>query len=106
LWELAQNEYLRESALLAEQMQAELNQLLDTSERGVKQAPFKILTGAIMPAVLVEVAFITNPKEENDLRNEVYQAAIAKAIYRSILRFQSMREQKNSTGFNTNDEDQ
>jgi N-acetylmuramoyl-L-alanine amidase len=106
LWELAQNEYLRESALLAEQMQAELNQLLDTPERGVKQAPFKILTGAIMPAVLVEVAFITNPKEENDLRNEVYQAAIAKAIYRSILRFQSLREQKSTTGFNTNDEDQ
>lgn len=104
LWELAQNQYLRESAVLAEQMQAELNQLLNTPERGVKQAPFKILTGAIMPAVLVEVAFITNHKEEEDLRNEVYQTAIAKAIYRSILRFQSLREQKNSTGFDNNDE--
>jgi N-acetylmuramoyl-L-alanine amidase len=104
LWELAQNEYLRESALLAEQMQAELNQLLDTPERGVKQAPFKILTGAIMPAVLVEVAFITNPKEEKDLRSELYQTAIAKAIYRSILRFQSLREQKSRTGFSENDD--
>lgn len=104
LWELAQNEYLRESAALAEEMQAELNQLLDTPERGVKQAPFKILTGAIMPSVLVEVAFITNPKEENELKSDVYQAAVAKAIYRSILRFQSLREQKNSTGYQNNNE--
>ncbi|MBN2134217.1 MAG: N-acetylmuramoyl-L-alanine amidase [Acidobacteria bacterium] len=104
LWELAQNEYLRESAKLAEGMQAELNQLLNTPERGVKQAPFKILTGAIMPAVLVEIAFITNPAEEAQLRNPEYQSSVANAIYRSILRFNMNRTRKMDSGYDDENE--
>jgi len=99
LWELAQNEYIRESAMLAEVIQSELNQLLDTPERGVKQAPLRVLTGAIMPAVLVEVAFITNPIEEKSLKNSLYQSAIARSLYRSILRFQMIRQRKSNTGY-------
>ncbi len=105
LWELTQNEYMRESARLADQMQSELNQLLNTPERGVKQAPFSILTGAIMPAVLVEIAFITNPEEEQKLKDSGYQDSIARALYRSILRFQSLRDRKMSTGYSEDDND-
>lgn len=99
LWELTQDEYLRESASLADVMQTELNQLLDTPERGVKQAPFRVLTGAIMPAVLVEIAFITNPHEEQKLKDGVYQSAVARALYRSALRFNSIRKRKMETGY-------
>jgi len=53
LWSLAQNQYLRESQALASVIQEELNASLGLRDRGVKQAPFKVLVGATMPAVLV-----------------------------------------------------
>ena len=64
LWDLAQSEVLNESAQLALRVQGRLNALLGLKDRGVKQAPFVVLTGATMPAVLVEVGFLSNPEEE------------------------------------------
>jgi N-acetylmuramoyl-L-alanine amidase len=59
--------------------------------RGVKQAPFRVLVGAAMPAVLVEVAFISNPEEEKLLASEAYQAKIARSLARGIERFRKER---------------
>lgn len=87
LWDLAQTEFLLESSRLAERIQEELNRLLDTPNRGIKQAPFRVLEGATMPAVLVEVAFITNPEEELLLLQESFRERIATALYRSVLAF-------------------
>ncbi len=90
LWDMAQTEYLEESSRLAETIQQELNTALGISNRGIKQAPFKVLTGATMPAVLVEVGFINNPEEEKLMNDADYQIKIATAIYRSIQRFQNL----------------
>jgi len=87
LWDLAQTEFLAESSRLAERIQEELNRLLNTPNRGIKQAPFRVLEGATMPAVLVEVAFITNPEEELLLLTESFRERIATALYRSVLAF-------------------
>jgi len=87
LWDLAQTEFLLESSRLAERIQEELNHLLNTPNRGIKQAPFRVLEGATMPAVLVEVAFITNPEEELLLLKESFRERIATALYRSVLAF-------------------
>lgn len=87
LWDLAQTEYLLESSRLAERIQQELNSLLNTPNRGIKQAPFRVLEGATMPAVLVETAFITNPEEELLLLKESFRERIATALYRSVLAF-------------------
>jgi len=48
LWNMAQTEYIRDSSRLAEYIQAELNELLNTRNRGVKQAPFRVLMRAAM----------------------------------------------------------
>ena len=87
LWDLAQSAYLKQSSELAGQIQAELNQLLGTENRGVKQAPFKVLTGAACPAILVETAFISNPEEEKELGSEAFQNSVAQAIYRSLVEY-------------------
>ncbi len=87
LWDLAQTEFLLESSRLAERIQEELNRLLNTPNRGIKQAPFRVLEGATMPAVLVEMAFITNPEEELLLLKESFRERIATALYRSVLAF-------------------
>jgi N-acetylmuramoyl-L-alanine amidase len=87
LWDMAQSAYLKRSQRLAELVQEELNALLGTANRGIKQAPFKVLTGAACPAVLVEVAFISNPDEEKELVAPDFQDNVAQAIYRGLLSY-------------------
>lgn len=54
---------------------------------GVKSALFFVLLGARMPAILVETSFISNPGEEQRLKTEKYQDAIAEGIFRGIVAF-------------------
>jgi N-acetylmuramoyl-L-alanine amidase len=84
LWDLAQNQYLAESSALAEAVQAQLNALIGTRNRGVRQAPFRVLMGATMPAILVEVGFITNPAEETKFRRPEYLDQIVQALATAI----------------------
>jgi N-acetylmuramoyl-L-alanine amidase len=91
LWDLAQSAHLKESSELAEAIQVELNAVSDTGNRGIKQAPFRVLVGATMPAVLVEVAFISNPDQEKKLRSPEFQQSIADGVARAVARFFSKR---------------
>jgi N-acetylmuramoyl-L-alanine amidase len=87
LWDMAQSAYLKQSQRLAEIIQEELNSLLGTANRGVKQARFKVLEGVACPAVLVEVAFISNPEEERDLMKPEFQDSVVQAIYRGVVTY-------------------
>ncbi|UCC41756.1 MAG: N-acetylmuramoyl-L-alanine amidase [Candidatus Aminicenantes bacterium] len=87
LWDMAQKVYLKQSSQLAESIQNELNLLLRTYNRGIKQAPFRVLTGVACPAVLVEVAFISNSEEERKLLTEEFQSNVAQAIYRGLTNY-------------------
>ncbi|MCU1350723.1 MAG: putative N-acetylmuramoyl-L-alanine amidase [Acidobacteria bacterium] len=89
LWDLAQQEYIKESDLFARSIQTEMNALAGVQGRGVKQAPFKVLVGATMPAALVEVAFISNPDEEAKLRQDTFQASVVDAITRAVQRYKT-----------------
>ena len=60
LWDLAQSDFQQESSRVAEALQNHLDRALRRPSRGVKQAPFYVLGGAAMPAVLVEIGFISN----------------------------------------------
>lgn len=87
LWDLAQNQYLAESSALAESIQRHLNRLTGTRSRGVRQAPFRVLMGATMPAVLVEVGFISNAEEEELFRSSGYRARVVSAITAAVEEF-------------------
>ncbi len=56
----------------------------DSRNRGVKKAPFYVLLGAQMPAVLVEVAYLSNRKDEALLANVAYRQKVAKSIAKGI----------------------
>jgi len=94
LWDLAQSQYLAESSQLAEIIQRNLNELLRIESRGVKQAPFRVLMGATMPAVLVEIGFITNREEEARLKDSAYRDRIAVAIADSVATFKDLAEKR------------
>jgi len=89
LWDLAQSYHLAASQRVANLIQEELNGALGLRDRGVKQAPFRVLMGAAMPAVLVELGFLSNPDEETKLRDPKYRADLVDALVRAIARFRS-----------------
>lgn len=90
LWDLAQTQYLEESARLAQVIQEKLNAALGLEDRGVRQAPFRVLVGATMPAVLVEIGFLTNPEEETRLNDLEYRRKLAEALSEALLRWRTM----------------
>ena len=92
LWAMAQEAFLVESQNLAELIQDHLNRELQVPDRGIKQAPFVVLRNATMPAVLVEVGFISNPEIEKRLADPAYLDAVARAIARGISTFRAIYE--------------
>lgn len=89
LWDLAQSQYLRESSRLAETIQAHLNAALGLKDRGVRQAPFRVLVGATCPAVLVELGFLSNPDEERLLAAPEHRRRLAEALTAAIREFRA-----------------
>ena len=92
LWDMAQSAHLKDSSELAEAIQTELNALSGTQNRGIKQAPFRVLVGATMPAVLVETAFISNPDEEKRLASATFQQSVADAVAKAVSHFFTLRK--------------
>src|SRR4029453_12784640 len=84
LWDLAQNGFIAESSRLAEAVQTELNTATGVRDRGVRQAPFRVLMGATMPAILIEAGFISNPEEEARLKDAAYKDKVVDAIARAV----------------------
>jgi N-acetylmuramoyl-L-alanine amidase len=93
LSELMQNAKINESARLAQYVQSAIVSNLQQKkyshikDKGVKQAPFYVLLGAQMPAILIETSFISNPRECKRLMDERYQNHICDAIIRGIKRY-------------------
>jgi N-acetylmuramoyl-L-alanine amidase len=87
LWEMAQVAHLQQSALLAALLEEELRQRVAMSPRAIQPAPFRVLAGANMPAVLVELGFLTNPDEERRLASEEFQNRAAEALVDGLVRF-------------------
>ncbi len=94
LWDLAQSDFQQESSRVAETLQAQLDRALRRPSRGVKQAPFYVLGGAAMPAILVEIGFITNPREEEQLRDDGYRDRIARALAAGLIAYKRGYDQR------------
>jgi N-acetylmuramoyl-L-alanine amidase len=89
VWELVQNRFISSSSQLAEVIQNGVCEDLNLNNRGVRQAGFRVLVGAYMPAVLVELGFLTHPDEENGLGDSSYQRRMARALGEAILEYGS-----------------
>ncbi len=84
IYELANAGYLQNSQLLAGNIEYQFNERARRRSRGVKQAGFMVLYHASMPAILVELGFISNPNEAKYLSSEYGQDIMASAIFRAI----------------------
>jgi len=92
LTKIAHNEKAAESRNLAVDIQNALAERLQAvssreTNRGVKQAPFIVLTGANMPSVLSEISFVSNAADERLLRESSQRKRVAEGLYRGIAAY-------------------
>lgn len=92
LWETAQLRHLEQSAVLATMVESALRARVEMSPRPVQQAPFRVLVGANMPAVLVEIGYLSHPEEEKALASPARQDAVALALFEAVSAFRAKIE--------------
>ena len=88
-WEMAQARYIDQSAAFARAIEGALRERVPMSPRAVQQAPFRVLVGANMPAVLVELGFLTNAQQEQQLASDEHQNALVQALLEGIVRYRA-----------------
>ncbi|MFB3845172.1 MAG: N-acetylmuramoyl-L-alanine amidase [Candidatus Cloacimonadaceae bacterium] len=89
LSDMLQAENLEHSSNLAQKLQTNICAGTSACNRGIKQANFYVLRGAFMPAVLVEMGFISNATEEAFLVNRQYQERLARTMFEGIKSFKN-----------------
>ncbi|MDD4895069.1 MAG: N-acetylmuramoyl-L-alanine amidase [Candidatus Omnitrophica bacterium] len=87
LWDMKHTSNRAESVKLARNVCISAGSSLDTKIIGIKGAPFYVLKGAHMPAVLIEVGFLSNYNEERLIRNSFYRQQLAESIEMGITKY-------------------
>jgi N-acetylmuramoyl-L-alanine amidase len=89
---ITMNDKIEESRTFAQDIQTSIQAQaarsnVEAHNRGVKRAPFVVLIGASMPSVLAEIGFLSNSKDESNLRKPEYRQKIAEALYKGIAQY-------------------
>jgi len=96
--DMAQNEHLRESNELAELIQRRIGSVHPGPSRGVKQAGFRVLVTAFMPAVLVEIGFGTNASEASYMTDPNRMEELSSAVADGVLEYLKRYERRVAAG--------
>lgn len=94
IFSLMQNVFLSQSLEFAGLVQDEFETRAKRINRGVKQERFLVLYKGGMPSVLIELGFLSHPKEEAYLLSETGQAHMASAIFRAFKRYKKSRDMR------------
>jgi N-acetylmuramoyl-L-alanine amidase len=86
---LRQNAFLGQSLSFSDKVQKQFKQRVGRVDRGVKQAPFWVISFTTMPSVLIELGFLTNKSEEDFLQSSNGQELMASAIYRAFKEYKA-----------------
>ncbi|SHE79959.1 N-acetylmuramoyl-L-alanine amidase [Desulforamulus putei DSM 12395] len=81
-----------ESKILAECIQKEMTVILGNTKRKAKQVDYYVTRTTKMPAAIVEIGFITNPKEDKLLQDPLYQSKVAWSIAAGIIKYYEGKE--------------
>jgi len=87
LWDMIHTSNRAESVRLARDVCSVINSNLNTKVLGIKGAPFYVLKGTDMPAILIETGFLSNFQEERLMKNAYYRQQIAESIGQGIRRY-------------------
>jgi N-acetylmuramoyl-L-alanine amidase len=92
LWDMAQARHLAESAAFAMLVEEELRRRVEMSPNTIQQAPFRVLVAANMPAVLVEMGFLSNPEQEAQLTSDEFKNRVVQSLFDAIVRYRGRIE--------------
>jgi len=95
VWDMIYTENRKESVELARYIGGAVSKKMGLKLLGVKGAPFAVLKGTKMPAVLVEIGYISNKEGERKLRDGEYRGRMAEAIAAGIMDFKNYSEGRN-----------
>lgn len=88
---MAKTEFMNDASELAGLMAKDISKRAGPADRGVKQAAFYVLRGTNAPAVLVEMGFLTNAKDEARLQSKRFRRKLVEGIYAGVLDFAQRR---------------
>jgi len=91
-WDLAQVSHVDASSRFASMLEEELEKHVPAGSRPLQQAPMRVLSGANMPAALVEMVYLTNGEQEQRVKSDDFQGGLVQALYDAIVRFKSSLE--------------
>jgi N-acetylmuramoyl-L-alanine amidase len=86
-WDLAQFRHLDASNAFAKLVQQYFQDHVPLAPHSLEQAPLRLLEGTNMPAVLVELGYLSNPAQEKQLAGNDFQTAVAQALYEAVVKF-------------------
>lgn len=89
IFSLFQNAFLEQSLNLAAKIQNEVKIKTQLDDKGVKQAGFLVLYKTVMPGVLIEAGFLSNPKDEAIISTKKGQLKVAKALYTAFRKYKA-----------------
>jgi N-acetylmuramoyl-L-alanine amidase len=92
-WDMAQFRHLDKSAELARVLEQQLRGRVPLAPHPIERAPLPLLESANMPAVLVEMGFLSNPDQEKQLANHDFQNTLVQAVFDAVVNFRGYLEQ-------------
>ena len=90
IFELMQDEYMKQSVNLASKIQREFRTTAKRADRGVFQAGFLVLHATSMPSVLVELGYITTPDEETYLGTDRGTTQLSQSLFNAIKKYRGL----------------
>ena len=89
-WDLAQTRHLDQSSVFAGLLEDAFKSRVPLAARAVDRAPLRVLESANMPAVLIELGYLSNPEQEKLLTGDTFQNAFVQRLADAVVRFREL----------------
>jgi N-acetylmuramoyl-L-alanine amidase len=86
-WDLAQSRHLTQSTTFADLLLAQLKDHVPMAAKPSDEAVLRVLESANMPAVLIELGYLSNPAQEKAMAAEPFQSGVVAAVYQAIVQY-------------------
>jgi N-acetylmuramoyl-L-alanine amidase len=87
LWDFAQTRHLDQSAAFATVLEQQMRDRVPLASPAVDRAALRVLESANMPAILIEVGYLTNPDQAALMRTDAFHATLVQSLFEAVVRF-------------------
>jgi N-acetylmuramoyl-L-alanine amidase len=95
-WEMAQAPYIDSSTVFATIVAEEMKPRVPLASTPVRKGPLRVLEGVAMPAVVIEMAYLSNPSQAKVAASDQFRNAVAQALHDSVIRYRRRLEEAKS----------